>query len=188
MTHPYAHEGTDHRGKAEKLIGRTGYKRGGAVDSDAKQDEREVAAGVHKHERHMHPGEKETKLRDGGHVEGSHTREHLAKRARGGKVGKKGATHVNVIVAPQGGGMHPPTASPIAQPAPAMAPHPPMAAPPGVMAPARPMPPPMPGMMRSRGGRLPRMEAGAGGGEGRIEKAREYGKGGDKPKKVKQHA
>jgi hypothetical protein len=89
-------------------------------------------------------------------------------RARGGRTkGKKGATHVNVIVAPQGGqppmagpspqlaglaGMKPPMAPPMAPPPGAGAPPPMM--PPGAGAP--PGGPPMPpGMMpRAKGGKV----------------------------------
>ena len=49
---------------------------------------------------------------------------------------------------------------------------------PGMGMPGAGGPPPM---MRAKGGKVD-IDAGAGGGEGRIEKMREYGKGGFKPK------
>jgi hypothetical protein len=187
MTHPYAHHRAENRAKAHKMVDRAGYKRGGAVHDDAAADAKMIRRGVHEHERHMHKGEAETPI-----LEGAESRKHLAKRARGGHVGKKGhSTKVNVIVAPQGGGgMHPPMPMPMP---------PPNAAPVGAGAPAMPPPrPPMGGagmmptgpapMMRKRGGHIPHMEAGAMSGPGRIEKMHEYGKGGFKPKKVKLHA
>lgn len=69
-----------------------------------------------------------------------------------------------------GSGPPAPPAAGMAPSGPPMAPRP--AAPPGG-APA--------GMIRAKGGRV-EMEAGSGGGEGRIEKMHEYGKGGFKPK------
>ena len=51
---------------AKAALRRAGYASGGTV-SDAKQDRRAIAAGVHKHEAHLHKGESETKLARGGH-------------------------------------------------------------------------------------------------------------------------
>lgn len=87
-------------------------------------------------------------------------------RASGGRAKKKGATNVNVIVAPQGGGAPPPVPPPIlAGPppgAPPMAPKPPMGAGPmGGMPGAGPITPPPPGLPppgmvapRAKGGRV----------------------------------
>ena len=110
------------------------------------------------------------------------------KFAKGGKVkGKGGKTQVNVIVghgaqgAAPGGPMMPP---PGAGAPPSMPPRP-MMPPPGAggpppMGPGAPMPP-GPGMpMRAKGGKVPKMEFGGGGGKGRLEKIKEYG-----PKKTK---
>jgi hypothetical protein len=93
-------------------------------------------------------------------------------RARGGRTkGKKGSTHVNVIVAPQGGqppmagpspqlaglaGMKPPMAPPMAPPSGAGAP-PPMMPPGAGVPPGGPMPPGM--MPRAKGGRVNEDEA-----------------------------
>lgn len=92
---------------------------------------------------------------------------------KGGRV--KGTT-VNVIVAPQGGAEAP--EPPMPMPPPPMAPpmpKPPMAGPPPMPPGAGPggpaMPPPM---MRKHGGRVS-MDAGAGGGKGRLEKIKAYG-------------
>jgi hypothetical protein len=93
-------------------------------------------------------------------------------RASGGRS-KKGM-NVNIVIAPQGGGARPPMpmpppgagASPAGIPSP-----PPQMAPPGA-------PPPMgpPPMARKHGGRTNYpIDAGAGGGQGRLEKIKAYG-------------
>jgi hypothetical protein len=101
---------------------------------------------------------------------------------QGGGRAKKGM-NVNIIIAPPGGNkpamapppgmMPPPGAGPVGLHQ--AAPPPPMP-PPGAGAPMGPppgaMPPPQ---MRKRGGRAYPIESGAGGGLGRLEKARAYG-------------
>lgn len=46
----------------------SGYYRGGSVKEDMAQDKKTAATAVHKHERHMHPGEPLTKMKAGGKV------------------------------------------------------------------------------------------------------------------------
>ena len=200
MTHPFHEEGrAKEQAKAHSLIKRTGHKSGGAVHSDEAADAKMDVRAVHAHERNMHKGWKETPASE---IEGKEGRKHLAKRARGGHTPKhKGNTKVNVIVAPQG---EKPSVPSVAPPEP-MVPHPPVAPramppqmPPGGGRPGMGMPmapAPRPGMAippgavppgampRKRGGFIPE-QAGGGGGEGRINKARAYGKGGMKPDKV----
>ena len=164
MAHPHAHSHADRQAKAHAMIARTGHSavraRGGhAGHEDFAADAKMISSAVHQHEDHEHGG-KHTKLRfkSGGAVEGHAAHHHLGKRARGGPAGKK-STHVNVIVAPQGG-MHP--AMP-GMPAAGMAPRPPVAAPAPAMAPPRPpmappgagMGPPGAGMMPPGGGMRP---------------------------------
>lgn len=100
---------------AEKAVRRAGYRDGGRVHSDVKDEKEEdaksdkalVAKGVHQHEAHDHKGEPKTqlRLRRGGHVEGVAAHSRLDRRARGGALGghKKGG--LNIIIKNQP--MHP---------------------------------------------------------------------------------
>lgn len=242
MAHPLASQCMDVRERAKSMIGRTGN---GAMSGDMREDQKMASSAIRQHESHDHPSQPKTKLKfaAGGAIDGDAARASLGKRARGGSAKK--STHVNVIVAPQGGnsgGMQParPMAPPMPPPRPPMPMAPPMAAPaspaglpPQAMGGLGPKPP---GMMRrggtvrptgsgqggarsrtiedkggnidhakpndplravqktvevgepyenlmqaNRGGHVS-MDAGGGGGEGRIEKARIYGKGGFQPK------
>ena len=108
---------------------------------------------------------------DGGLVDGGKAKPRLDRAS-------KAPVSVNVIVAgksqPEPSAIVPPLgAIPPAPPGPPMPPPSPMAGPPG------PMPP-----MRKHGGRV-NMDAGAGGGLGRLEKVKDYGKNAGKPAKGK---
>ncbi len=163
------------------------FASGGTARDDEAQDRKMIATAIGEHEAHDHPGRPKTKLKlkDGGRAEGDEAKPRLdrgprRKLATGGRAKGK-STHVNVIVAPGAGhpampmgGMGMPPAPAAAAPAP-MAPRAPMPRPP-MSAPMAPPPGgPMggPGMMpRARGGRTVHLDAGSGGGEGRLEKAK----------------
>jgi hypothetical protein len=203
MSHPHAHVRAEEQKLAEAHVRRSGYKVGGRI-SDEKQDREAVANGVHKHERHDHPGKPLTPLRGGGKVKGHAGKPRADRFARGGKVKSSGGpAKVNIVIATGGGeperqmafqqgaqvgtklgamAGRPPMGSPPMPPRPPMGgmpPGQPGMPPPGGMPPGGGAPPmmppgggampPRPGMMK-RGGRLVE-KGGAGGGEGRLEKA-----------------
>lgn len=72
--------------KAKGMLARSGYARGGGVSP---------IKAVHKHEGHMHKGEKKTKLKHGSKVEGKKPHHRADKFARGGSV-PKGHTKINI--------------------------------------------------------------------------------------------
>lgn len=175
------------------------FAEGGHVKGD------KAAADVHKHESHLHPGKPKTKLSDGGCAEGGGVKPRADRLARGGKPhkGKKGHTTVNVVVGSQHPQPVPvPVPKPVPVPVdPSMAGGPPpgIGAPPGGPA-GLPLPPPggpqglkrggkvkmdsqrdsikgIPDGQFKRGGRTKAypIKDGAGGGLGRIQKAKEYG-------------
>lgn len=158
--------------RAVKMLKASHHSKGGAAAKD-----------VHKHEDHLHPGKPKTKLKDGGVAHGKSVKKRLdrpKRYAEGGGVDgspkKKGnaKTQVNIVIAGKDGSpqatppMMPPggPAAMPAQGAPAIPPRPPMGA--G----AAPMGMPM----RKKGGAVNKepaypIDSGAGGGEGRLEKA-----------------
>lgn len=194
----------DHKHKnAERILKQAGYSakvgtyaKGGAVHSDESEDKKLIKKMVKKKDL------KPEKKAEGGFVHGGMPKKRLdkisrqtakgdanttqpfppgkEKFAKGGHVKGhgKGKTQVNVIVG--GHGAQPSSqAVPVPVPTAPMPPRPPMVppmAPPGA---AMPLPgagaPPAGMPMRAKGGSVPKMEFGGGGGKGRLEKIKEYG-------------
>jgi len=168
MAHPHAHEARSQQAaRLHRVVGRSS---GGSVTK------KEVAAMIHKHEGHDHSGESRTKFARGGCATGG-------KAAHRGDKKPRGNTHINIMLGhPDGAGAPPPPqARPVPVPVPVRAPAVSPAAgaaPMGMGAgPRPPMGGPMGPMKRggkakhARGGAV-KLTAGAGGGIGRMEKAK----------------
>jgi len=187
------------RKKARHVLTRAGYKVGGHLD--AKQDKREIDSEIRKafteHDNQLHGGKKtRLRLKDGGCAEGGAPKSRADRKGRG-----KAHTTVNVVVA----GSHPrPQPVPVPVPAGGSAPQgamPPGAGPGGPIPPGAGGPPPG-GFKKGGRTRSPKIDSqrlslkaqvppghfkrggkskgypikdGAGGGEGRLQKAKSYG-------------
>lgn len=165
MANPYAAQAKS--GSASKMKSLTGKKSGGAVYAGESSTKPAYASGG-----------KVQEFNVGGAVS-------TPSFARGGRSkgkGKHKGTHINIaVVAPHGKGSDPAASMP-----PEMPPQAPMAPPPGMGPPGAGAPPGMPpgpgmppmkrgGAAYAKGGKVP-MKAGAGTGEGRLEKIKAYGK------------
>lgn len=160
----HALDGSD----ARKSVSWPGKKRGGSVEGHKPRKRLDRAT-------RRHPDEPQDKALIKRMVKPEDLRKGYAK---GGAVKGKGKTTVNVIIAGDRGQQQPPPQMPMMPPPPPAGP-PPMAPPPPHPMPPQMPPPGAPGMPMGRksGGRVSYpIEDGAGGGRGRLEKVRAYGK------------
>lgn len=143
---------------------------GGAVEKDEKKDKKLVKKGIRQHETHEHGGEHtDLKLRGGGKVKGEAAKQHLGRRARGGRA-SKGPSRINIVIATGKDRDQPPPAPPMPPPGPPPMPPPgPPPGPPGA-GPGGPPPGLRPPMQRGGGVPYPHPEAGGGGGKARLMK------------------
>jgi hypothetical protein len=160
------------------------FKRGGKVHEDAAEDKKLIKSAIAKHESGCKCGKcsggRVEKAAGGsldGTLQGMRPQGGRLARKSGGKASKKAGMNVNIIIAP------PKAAAPMPMLPPGMAPGAPKgipAPPPAAMGPPAGAPPPMgppPGapIGRKEGGRAYPIKDGAGGGLGRLEKAKAYG-------------
>lgn len=91
MVHPHADIRAKEQREAEHHVRRAGYKAGGRIEGDEKQDAAMVKSGVRQHESHLHKGEPETDLhlKAGGKVKGKAPKMRADKRARGGRLPRR---------------------------------------------------------------------------------------------------
>jgi hypothetical protein len=155
----------DEQGHARKALARGGYASGGRI-SDAAQDKRDIAKGVHKHERALHPGQPETALARGGRPKAGGARTKVVVNAGADKaldVGKQQGIQQGMRIGAQIGaarGAGPMSGAGMARPgpAPAMPPRP-MPAPggaPGAGPGGPPIAPAAAGMGAKKGGKVHR--------------------------------